>query len=94
MNLSDAEAANRALQPDALAGVARAWGFETVSPLRRLGGYSSLNLLVSADQRQLVLKRTTQAQEVPIARADYQTYAPSPSSAFRTCSGSRAITAR
>ena len=70
MNLPDAEAARSALQPDALAGVARAWGFETVSPLRRLGGYSSLNLLVSADQRQLVLKRTTEAQEAPLARAD------------------------
>lgn len=70
MNLPDAEAANRALQPDALAGVARAWGFETVSPVRRLGGYSSLNLLVSADQRQLVLKRTSQAQEASLARAD------------------------
>lgn len=30
----------------------------------------------------------------PEGREDYQTYAPSPSSAFRTCSGSRAITAR
>jgi Ser/Thr protein kinase RdoA (MazF antagonist) len=70
MNLPDAEAANGVLQPGALAGVARAWGIETVSPLRRLGGYSSLNLLVSADQRPLVLKRTAEAQEAPLARVD------------------------